>query len=209
MSALQLIIKEAKSLKKSFPKRFTKWTDYVKQASAIYASKHGGKSPVGKKKAVKKVAVKKAAKKKAVKKIAGSSDYYTRKKEGRVIPRKSTKKTTKTVLRSPLKKKVVKKPSEQSILNKIHKVKHDVERLDEAQHKHMSGMGAFNKHVFVKLESVSKEIDQRELVIKSVISRKKSLVERNGLAWYKNWLKMAKSYVSELKKHKTELKKHI
>jgi hypothetical protein len=110
MSALQLIIKEAKSLKKSFPKRFTKWTDYVKQASAIYASKHGGKSPVGKKKAVKKVAVKKAAKKKVIKKIAGSSDYYTRKKEGRVIPRKSTKKTTKTVLRSPLKKKAVKKP---------------------------------------------------------------------------------------------------
>jgi len=52
MSALQWIVKEAKSLKKSYPKRFTKWTDYVKQASAIYASKHGGKSPVGKKKTV-------------------------------------------------------------------------------------------------------------------------------------------------------------
>lgn len=64
MSALQWIVKEAKSLKKSYPKRFTKWTDYVKQASAIYASKHGGKSPVGKNKAVKKVAVKKSAKKK-------------------------------------------------------------------------------------------------------------------------------------------------
>lgn len=114
MSALQWIVKEAKSLKKSYPKRFTKWTDYVKQASAIYASKHGGKSPVGKKKTVKKVAVKKAAKKKVgvIKKI---------------------------VLRSPLKKKAVKKPSEQSILNKIHKVKHDVEKLDESQHKHMSG----------------------------------------------------------------------
>ena len=84
MSALQWIVKEAKSLKKSYPKRFTKWTDYVKQASAIYASKHGGKSPVGKKKAVKKVAVKKAAKKKVG-----------------VIK--------KTVLRSPLKKKAVKK----------------------------------------------------------------------------------------------------
>ena len=155
MSALQLIIKEAKSLKKSFPKRFTKWTDYVKQASAIYASKHGGKSPVGKKKAVKKVAVKKAAKKKAVKKIAGSSDYYTRKKEGRVIPRKSSKKTTKTVLRSPLKKKAVKKPSEQSILNKIHKVKHEVERLDELQHKHMSGI--FDVKIISDLDSLKKQ----------------------------------------------------
>jgi hypothetical protein len=107
-----------------------------------------------------------------------------------------------------IKKKPAKKPSEKSILNKIHKVKKDVENLDESQHKHMS-IGGFDKHIFIKLESVTKEIDQRENVIKSVIFRKKSLIERNGLAWYKNWLKMAKSYVSELKKHKTELKKHI
>jgi MinD-like ATPase involved in chromosome partitioning or flagellar assembly len=31
-----------------------------------------------------------------------------------------------------------KKISEQSILNKIHKVKKDVDKLDEAQHKHMT-----------------------------------------------------------------------
>ena len=54
MTALQSIIKEAKSLKKQYPKRYSKWTDYVKQASAIYASKHKGKSPVGKKKSTKK-----------------------------------------------------------------------------------------------------------------------------------------------------------
>jgi len=97
MTALQSILKEAKSLRKSFPKRYSKWTDYVKQASAIYASKHKGKSPVGKKKSAKKVGVVKH------KKVA--------------------------------KKKI----SEQGILNRIHKVKHDVERLDEAQHKHMMG----------------------------------------------------------------------
>ena len=50
MTALQWIIKEAKSLKKKYPKRFTTWKEYVAQASAIYASKHKGKSPVGKKK---------------------------------------------------------------------------------------------------------------------------------------------------------------
>jgi len=54
MTALQNIIKEAKSLRAKYPKRYSKWTDYVKQASAIYASKHKGKSPVGKKKATKK-----------------------------------------------------------------------------------------------------------------------------------------------------------
>jgi len=50
MTALQNIIKEAKSLRAKYPTRYSKWTDYVKQASAIYASKHKGKSPVGKKK---------------------------------------------------------------------------------------------------------------------------------------------------------------
>ena len=74
MTALQNILKEAKSLRKNFPKRFKKWTDYVKQASAIYASKHKGKSPVGKKKVVKKkvvkkkVTIKKVAKKRILKK---------------------------------------------------------------------------------------------------------------------------------------------
>jgi hypothetical protein len=53
MTALQSIIKEAKSLRSKYPKRFAKWTEYVAQASAIYASKHKGKSPIGKKKSKK------------------------------------------------------------------------------------------------------------------------------------------------------------
>jgi len=102
MTALQLIIKDAKILRKKNPKM--EWKKAVAQASAIYASKHKGKSPVGKKKA--------APKKKAAKKVV-------RKKVGVIKKRK--------------------KPSEQSILNKIHIVKHNVEKLDEAQHKHMMG----------------------------------------------------------------------
>lgn len=50
MTALKWITTEAKRLKKAYPKRFAKWTEYVAQASAIYAKKHGGQSPVGKKK---------------------------------------------------------------------------------------------------------------------------------------------------------------
>jgi hypothetical protein len=100
MTALQQIIKEAKILRKKNPKM--EWKKAVAQASAIYSSKHKGKSPVGKKH-------KKVVRKKAAKKVG-------------TIKRKVAKK---------------KKPSEQSILNKIHRVKHDVERLDEAQHKHM------------------------------------------------------------------------
>lgn len=47
MNALKWITAEAKRIKKRYPTRFKKWTQYVAQASAIYASKHKGKSPVG------------------------------------------------------------------------------------------------------------------------------------------------------------------
>ncbi len=54
-NALTWITKEAQRLKREYPKRFKKWTQYVAQASAIYSSKHGGRSPVGhKRKAPKK-----------------------------------------------------------------------------------------------------------------------------------------------------------
>jgi len=69
MTALQSIIKEAKSLRTKFPKRFHKWTDYVKQASAIYAAKNKSKSLVGKKKIVKKKAAKKSIAKKPTEKV--------------------------------------------------------------------------------------------------------------------------------------------
>lgn len=70
MNALNWITSEAKKLRKQYPKRFATWREYVAQASAIYATKHGGKSPVGKKRNI--GAVKKADKKQAVKK----SEYH-------------------------------------------------------------------------------------------------------------------------------------
>ena len=92
MTALQSIIKEAKAIRKKNPKM--EWKKAVAQASAIYASKHKGKSPVGKKHAVKK----KAAKKKAVKKVG-------------VIKKKVVRKTAT--------KKVKKKPTEKAVLKSI------------------------------------------------------------------------------------------
>jgi len=47
--ALTWIINEAKKLRRKDHSR-KEWKEYVAQASAIYARKHGGKSPVGKKK---------------------------------------------------------------------------------------------------------------------------------------------------------------
>jgi hypothetical protein len=60
MTALKLIIAEAKKIRKKYPKK--EWKDCVKQASAIYSSKHKTKK-VG--------AIKKAAKKKVAKKSNG------------------------------------------------------------------------------------------------------------------------------------------
>ena len=64
-TALSWIVSEAKDLKKKYPKRFSTWKEYVAQASAIYASKHKGKSPVGKKKIAAPAKVKKTAVKKS------------------------------------------------------------------------------------------------------------------------------------------------
>jgi len=84
MTALQSIIKEAKAIRKKSPKM--EWKKAVAQASAIYASKHKGKSPVGKKKTVKKAAKKKAVGKyvKTVRKGKITDVIYKRKKIGAV-----------------------------------------------------------------------------------------------------------------------------
>jgi len=88
MTALQSIIKEAKAIRKKSPKM--EWKKAVAKASAIYASKHKGKSPVGKKKVKKHV-----VKKKAVKKVG-------------VIKKKSIKKTA-----------TKRKPTEKAVLKSI------------------------------------------------------------------------------------------
>ena len=178
MTALQWIIKEAKILRKKSPKM--EWKKAVAQASAIYASKHKGKSPVGKKHA-KKVVRKKAAKKVAHKKVGAVKHKVVRKKVAK-------------------KKKI----SENSILNRIHKVKHDVERLDEAQHKHMVGM---NNDIYHKMALVNTEIIAKERGIRKWIQSKKGLVEKYGLSHYKKIQNNQRKMINELKKHKTELKK--
>ena len=33
MTTLEKIVKEAKEIKKNYPKKFAKWTDYIKEAS--------------------------------------------------------------------------------------------------------------------------------------------------------------------------------
>lgn len=129
MTALQWIVKEAKALKKKFPKRYKTWTEYVKQASAIYASKHKGKSPVGKKRTV--------TKKRTVKKSTVSGTRLQRSEH---------------ILRN--KRKTI---SENKVLHEIEKVKKDILALEKLQKdhitkKHKSSIGAVirKKHTSIK-----------------------------------------------------------
>ena len=231
MTALQWIIKEAKILRKKSPKM--EWKKAVAQASAIYSSKHKGKSPVGKKKSAKKVVRKKAAKKK-IGKVDPNKAFKKQMQVNKIIntkyknweypvPPVYTGNWTATIWSDWIKKngkkigavkhKVVrkkvakkKKISETGILNRIHKVKKDVERLDEAQHKHMVGM---NNDIYHKMALVNTEIIAKERGIRKWIQLKKGLVEKYGLAHYKKIQKNQRHLINELKKHKSELKKLI
>ena len=171
MTALQSIIKEAKSLRAKYPKRFSKWTDYVKQASAIYSAKHKGKSPVGKKKVVKK-------------KVA--------------------------------KKSIAKKPTEKVILKKVHSAKatsknlfNKLDKLDEAQHKHMFGkIGNINKDIIKKLKILSYDIERND---KNILVCKTNIKDKTNdsiiINYFKIQLKRFIRYNKELKTQKAELKK--
>jgi hypothetical protein len=113
---------EAKKLKAKNPK--LKHINAVKQAWAILYSK-----------------VKKSAKKKvgAVKIVQKDKNEKVTKVLKQVRSKKTGQFKGYKQIAGVKRKKGI---SENSILNKIHKVKHDVERLDEAQHKHMIRKGS-------------------------------------------------------------------
>jgi len=181
MTALQSIIKEAKSLKKQYPKRFTKWTDYVKQASAIYASKHKGKSPVGKKKATKKIIKKRVVKKKSIKK-------------------RISKKPTEKVI---LKKVHAAKTTSKNLYNKL-------DKLDEAQHSHMSKkMGAVNSNIIDDYKKTCQNIKglENDLLGFQNILKKYPNAPKNLKDATKKYIKRYKILIKEKKIHARELKK--
>jgi hypothetical protein len=183
MTALQVIIKEAKAIRKKSPKM--EWKKAVAQASAIYASKHKGKSPVGKKKAAKKVVRKKAAKKRI----------------GTI-----KKKAAKKVVRK-------KRITETGILKRIRKVKKDVNKLDTAQQKHMSKLGALSSHTLQSVKSALTRLNEYQTNLDRV---KHSISISKSMGWnkiYVDSLKQRKKTLIELiketKTHIAQLKKHI
>jgi len=172
MTALQVIIKEAKAIRKKMPK--IEWKKAVAQASAIYASKHKGKSPVGKKKAAKK-------------KISGSTDYYTRKKEGRVIPRKTSKKKT-------AKKVTRKKPTEKDVLKSIKKAV-------KVQTAHMGNIGG---QAIDRIKTSMSHLNNYNSAYKKYMAL--PLKDRK---FYSSDIKKLKNLIQETKTHISQLKKSI
>jgi hypothetical protein len=135
MTAAQKLAKE--KFKKAIAIRSKTGVSLKEAFAQVYGKKKVGavkkKKAAPKKKAVKKV-VKKAAPKKAAKKVVQKNK-----------PRYSAKEHTHWGIIPAHKRRVngvtkKKKVSEQSILNKIHKVKNNVNELDELQHKHMIGL---------------------------------------------------------------------
>lgn len=196
MTALQTIIKEAKSLRKSFPNRFAKWTDYVKQASAIYASKHKDKSPVGKKKAVKKT-----AKKKLIKKVG-------------VVKKKIVKKAA---LKKPAKK-VIKKHTHYG------KIKSHMRRVNGVTTKSKTHtdknkitaniqIGTISKHQMTALHDALSHLHRYENTLNDlkheITISKKSNYGKSYILAIKKDIKLYSDIIKEQKIHITQLKRHI
>jgi hypothetical protein len=86
----------------------------------------------------------------------------------------------KKAVKKVTKKKAVKKPSEQNILNKIHKVKKDVEKLDEAQHKHMS-IGAIKSHALHHYKNKYGSLSTKKMLEKTKRGKAKLLKEMRDI----------------------------
>jgi hypothetical protein len=234
MTALQWIIKEAKILRKKSPKM--EWKKAVAQASAIYSSKHKGKSPVGKKKSAKKVVRKKAAKKVGTVKSKPYKGYqYTidESESGNWVDkyytlsdaRKDLKKLESNDKKNGKYKKnfyritflntgktvngmkhKIVKKRKPSEKSVLKSIKHAV----SVQKSHMSGVNthAINdyKEILGKIRYYENTIQMYREAIKNHKSRGISDAQLKNL---KLWVKTHIKLLSEYKTHAKELKKHI
>jgi hypothetical protein len=210
MTAAQKIAKE--KFKKAIAIRQKTGVSLKEAFAEVY-----GKKKVGavKKKSAKKV-VKKAAPKKSAKKIVkkAAPKKAAKKVVQKTKPRYSATKHTnwetipahkRRVNGLPKKKKV----SEKSILNKIHKVKDEVNSLDQLQHKHM--VGAVNIYALYDLD---KAIQKRNKYKEIINDTNKRLKEKdNQIPSIQKELKNSKktfiSLVKEQNIHIAQIKKHI
>jgi hypothetical protein len=103
-----------------------------------------------------------------------------------------------------------KKITETGILNRIHKVKKDVERLDEAQHKHMIGL---DNSIINQIKEYKGRISYYTTTIQMFKEAIKKQKERGltpiMVSKLKKDIKKFELLIKEFKIHITQLKKHI
>jgi hypothetical protein len=110
-----------------------------------------------------------------------------------------------------VKKKKSNKPSEWDILQKIHKVKKNVDNLDEAQHRHMTmSVSGIKKDSLKDYANNQLKIQKIE---KSILGYQKMLknpnTEKHLKSGFKTVINTLKLHLKEYKLHGKELKKHI
>jgi hypothetical protein len=159
----------------------------LKEAFAHVYGKKVGAAP--KKKATKKAAPKKAAKK-VVKKAAPKKAAKKKHTKYGVV-KKHVRRVAGVVKHKKIK--------EQSILNKIHKVKDQVNQLDELQHKHM--IGSIDKY-----KNTMKEVKLYDAALRKVSDNFKGL-SAGEKARVKRVKKKLIDARNELKTHAAQLKK--
>ncbi len=215
MTALQVIIKEAKAIRSKNPKM--EWKKAVAQASAIYASKHKGKSPVGKKKVVKK-AVKKTAKKKI-----GYSKTRLKTEKGIT---KYLKNEPKTLFPYTQEEKIIKagkkyfddkakelhKKGVSGVKKKVGAVKKSATTMHKDTKSHNVNIRVMSGLNDKAMADYKKTIEQIRTIEKGILDYKLTIKDTKEL-WAKNLLKQnlikIKKMLQEYKDHARELKKHI
>jgi hypothetical protein len=131
-----------------------------------------------------------------------------KKKAAKKVVRKKAAKKVGVIKRKVVRKKVAKKKkiSETGILNRIHKVKKDVDRLDEAQHKHMSGFGSNTiKQIQNNLDQLV-HLERKKLIYEDWKKEVKNVADKKRL---NQMIKSVKDLIKEHKTHIIQLKKHI
>ena len=206
MTALQIIIKEAKAIRRKSPKM--EWKKAVSQASAIYASKHKGKSPVGKKHAVKKKATKRKIngkieilnapawkdKKELEQMRKGVAEWLNEKRSKKTAKKKAVKKVGVIKKKAIRKSATKRKPTEKAVLKSI---KHAV----SVQKAHMSGV---SHHAIDRIKSAMVHLNTYQSAYKKYMSL--PLKERK---LYSSAIKKTKHLIQETKTHINQLKKSI
>jgi hypothetical protein len=170
----------------------------LKEAFAHVYGKKVGATPKKKaaKKAAPKKAAKKVAKKAAPKKVVKKAAPKKHTKYGKV--KAHTRRVSGVKKRKPI--------SEKTILNKIHKVKDQVNKLDEAQHKHM--IGKISQHNVDKIKSSLQELKQLETHL-AILKNAKPKIVKSQLPVIRREIKNTVNSIKEVKTHITQLKKNI